>query len=154
MKTITPLHSRLSRKRPKEIVKLFQKPLYFNTISAGLPSPITDDSHNFIDLNNLLIRNKASTYYVHVTDYAMEGSRIYPGDILIIDKSIKPANDRILIASIGNDLYIRRVARHHNQSYSLKADNPSYPSLEITPASSITLWGIATFLIRSMKRNN
>ena len=69
-------------------------PLAFFTcrVEAGFPSPADDYLEGTLDLNEHLIRRPAATFFLRVSGDSMTGAGIYPGDILIVDRSLPPAD--------------------------------------------------------------
>ena len=63
--------------------------LYDQGVSAGNPQPPFGESAEEIDLNELLITNKIATVFCRVSGRSME-PHMRNGDILMVDKSIKP----------------------------------------------------------------
>ena len=60
-------------------------PFFQSLIQAGFPSPATDYMERVCDLNDLCIANAEATYFVRVMGDSMNGDRIEPGDVLIVD---------------------------------------------------------------------
>jgi DNA polymerase V len=73
-------------------------PLLQYRIPAGFPSPAENYSEKSLDINDYLVRNKASTYFFRVTGDSMIGTRIHDGDMLVVDRSIKPKHGHIVLA--------------------------------------------------------
>lgn len=74
----------------------FQQP---NGVSVhdGFPNPAADSSLQTIDLNSLLVRNGASTFFMQVAgnDWARQG--IFAGDLALIDRALQPKpNDPVV----------------------------------------------------------
>ena len=67
-------------------------------VSAGFPSPAADHAQERIDLNQQLIRNKAATYIFRVKGDSMTGAGIYEGDVLLVDRSMDPKHNHIVVA--------------------------------------------------------
>lgn len=65
-------------------------PFFSYYISAGFPSPADDYLEDRINLNSYLIQNPTSTYMMRVKGTSMQDANIHEGDILVIDKSLKP----------------------------------------------------------------
>jgi len=78
-------------------------PMFLDNISAGFPSPATDYMENKLDLNEHLIKHPAATFIVKASGFSMIDAGIHSGDLLIIDRSITPQNNNIVIASIFGD---------------------------------------------------
>ena len=75
-------------------------PVFLDKVSAGFPSPATDYMENKLDLNEYLIKHPAATFIVRTSGSSMTSASIYSGDLLIVDRSIVPKNNNIVIASI------------------------------------------------------
>ncbi len=73
-----------------------------STVPAGFPSPAADHTQERIDLNQQLIRNKDATYIFRVKGDSMIGIGIYEGDALLVDRSIDPKHNSIIIAQLNN----------------------------------------------------
>ena len=62
---------------------------YFTTkIQAGFPSPADDFMDNRLNINDFIIKNPISTYYVKVSGDSMIGAGIFSGDILVVEFKI------------------------------------------------------------------
>ncbi|MFN2369128.1 MAG: LexA family protein, partial [Desulfurivibrionaceae bacterium] len=84
------------------------RPLYAGGVSAGFPSPAEDYIEQHLDLNELLIRRPAATFFVRVNGDSMTGAGINHGDILIVDRSVEPAGGKIVIAVIDGEFTVKR----------------------------------------------
>ena len=74
-------------------------PYYLHKAGAGFPSPATDYIEEDIDLNMHLIRNVPATFIIRVQGKSMVDVGINDGDLLVVDKSLKPKNFSIVIAN-------------------------------------------------------
>ena len=71
---------------------------FFDTgISAGFPSPAEDFSEKRLSLDDVLIKNKEATFYARVSGQSMIGAGLDDNDLLVIDKSLEPTNNRIAV---------------------------------------------------------
>jgi len=122
-------------------------PLYACGVSAGFPSPADDYIGQQLDLNDLLIRNPASTFFVRVAGDSMTGVGINDKDILVVDRSLEPSNGRIIIAALNGELTVKRLLKT-DHSWKLVAENPNYPAIDITEDLSCVSWGVVTSVIR------
>src|SRR6186713_2454181 len=107
-------------------------PLFLALVAAGFPSPAEDWIEGALDLNQLLIKRPAATFYLTVKGDSMQGAGIFEGDILIVDRSMKPAHGKIVIASVQGDFTVKRLHKVGNV-LRLVPENPAYPSIEIHP---------------------
>ena len=78
-------------------------------ISAGFPSPALDFTQNRIDLNRELIKNPSSTFYGKVKGDSMTKVGIDNGDLLVIDRSLEPTNNKIAVCYIDGEFNVKRI---------------------------------------------
>ncbi len=129
--------------------KKILRPLIGMKIPAGFPSPAQEYIEDSLDLNEYLIPHPASTYFVRVEGESMINSGIYPDDIIIVDRSLEPTNNRIVIANLNGELTVKRL-KIMNDKYHLVPDNKDYPPLVIEDWMDMTIWGVATYVIHKL----
>lgn len=117
-------------------------------VSAGFPSPAEDYEENPIDLHTYLIRNKPSTFFVRVEGTAMQESHICAGDLLVIDTSLLPVHESIVVACIDGELLVRHFVLEHGKKF-LRADNVQIPHIQIDE-TEFSLFGVVTGVIRKI----
>ena len=124
-------------------------PAFFTSrVEAGFPSPADDYLEGTLDLNEHLIRRPAATFFLRVSGDSMTGAGIYPGDILIVDRSLTPADGRIVIAVVDGELTVKRLSRQHGR-IRLLPENPRYPPIEITAEQDLRVWGVVVHAVHS-----
>ena len=123
--------------------------LYLNSVCAGFPSPASDYLEGEIDLNRYLIKNPLATFIVKSQGNCMLQAGIHSGDLLIVDRSIKPKNNSIAIASIDGDLTVKRI-KISEKKFLLSSDNKDYGNVKINNESDIFIWGIVTKVIHNV----
>ena len=121
-------------------------PVFLDKISAGFPSPATDYMENKLDLNEHLIKRPAATFIVKASGSSMINADIHSGDLLIVDRSLSPKNNNIVIASIFGDLTVKKIKKK-NQSFFLVSANEDYPSIEVKEEMECFIWGVVTYVI-------
>ena len=125
------------------------RPLIGMKIPAGFPSPAQDYIEDTLDLNEYLVPRPASTYFVRVDGNSMINAGIYPDDILIVDRSLEPANNRVVIAYVDGELTVKRLKISRGK-YNLVPDNKDYPPIHIEDWMDMTIWGVATYVIHKL----
>ncbi len=118
-------------------------------IHAGFPSPAEDYTEPVLDLNRYVIKNPASTFYARISGDSMVGVGIQDGDIVVIDKSLEPANDQIAVCFIDGEFTLKRIHTENGRLF-LMPHNPNFPSIEITEENNFQVWGIVTYIIKKM----
>ena len=124
-------------------------PLFITAVQAGFPSPADDYIDRTLDLNELLIRHPAATFFIRAAGDSMKGAGITSGDILIVDRSEKPRSGSIIIAVIDGELTVKRLVKNGN-TVSLVPENPEYKTIEISPESGFEVWGVVIHVIHTV----
>ena len=122
-------------------------PYVISKVSAGFPSPADDYLEKNLSIDKLLIKNQASTFLIRVGGDSMINIGIYEGDILIIDRSLDAKNKDIVIASIFDELTVKRLIFDIQGNPQLKAENPLYSNIEIKNKEDLIIWGVVTSAI-------
>ncbi len=128
--------------------KRFRIPLLNDSVSAGFPSPADDYTEENIDLNEHLISNPFSTFFLRVKGDSMINAGIKDKDLIIVDKSLiaKPGN--IIIAMIDGEFTIKRLSIKNDELY-LKAENHNYPDFRFKNHIDVQIWGVVIYSIHS-----
>ena len=129
-----------------ELRTTHSSPLFASSISAGPPSPADSTIDQSIDLNEFLIKNPAATFFVRVEGTTMIDAGIHPGDILIVDKSLDPLPNNIVIAVVGGEFLVKRLITECGVKY-LAPDNPAFERIELGDSDQVEIWGVITYAI-------
>lgn len=125
-------------------------PLFIDKISAGFPSPAEGYLDKALDLNDLMIDNPPSTFFVRVEGDSMTGAGIYPGDMLIVNRAKEPTDGKIIIAVLDGELTVKRLRFMKNKTIQLEAENSAYQPIIVTSDRDFKIWGIVTGVVRSL----
>ncbi len=151
--TYTKMINFISRKESALLLPHIQQkqvvPLYGSLIPAGFPSPADDFLEKKIDLNEYMIRNKAATFLVRVKGESMSGAGICDGDILVVDRSVSPRDQHIIVGALDGEFTVKRLVQEKGRTF-LQAENPNYPTIEIKEGQEFTVWGVVTFAIHNL----
>ncbi|TKK68643.1 translesion error-prone DNA polymerase V autoproteolytic subunit [Ilyomonas limi] len=117
--------------------------------ATGFNAAADDYMERGIDLNEQLIKNKPATYFFRMHSDAMIDAGIYPGDILIVDRSLPTTSGKIIIAALDGELVVRRYQLIMNTT-SLLAENKRYGAIEISELTNFRTWGVVTYVIHTV----
>ena len=117
--------------------------------ATGFGAAADDYMERGIDLNEQLIRNKPATFFMKVSGTSMINAGIYDGDIVIVDRSIKPANGKIVIAVIDGEMLIRRYEQTMH-SLRLIPETPKLSPIDVSEFMDFKIWGVVICVIRSL----
>ncbi|MGJ8743880.1 LexA family protein [Polaribacter sp.] len=118
-------------------------------ISAGFPSPADDFGETRISLDDELIKNKDTTFYAKVRGQSMIGAGLDDNDLLVIDRSLEPANNKIAVCFLDGEFTVKRLRVGKNEIW-LQPENPNYPIIKITKENNFIIWGIVTNVIKKV----
>lgn len=116
-------------------------PLDAVKVSAGFPSPAADYEDKRLDINAYLIRNPVSTFFFPVQGDSMQGAEIFDGDILVVDRSVRPRHGHVVVAFVNGERLVKRLYRRAGR-VALVAENPVYPTLDIQDGMELEVWGV------------
>ena len=121
-------------------------------VRAGFPSPAQDYTTEAIDLNKEWVRHPSSTFYARCVGDSMKESGIDDGDLLVIDKSLEPAEGDIVVAYVDGEFTLKRIhIEPTHKSLILLPSNSDYQPIKITEENHFIIWGIVTYNIKRHK---
>jgi len=123
---------------------------FFDTgISAGFPSPAEDFKEQRLSLDEELVRNKEATFYARVSGQSMIGAGLDDNDLLVIDRSLEPENNKIAVCFLDGEFTVKRLRVTKDEVW-LQPENPNYPIINITEDNNFLIWGIVTNVIKKV----
>jgi DNA polymerase V len=117
--------------------------------ATGFGAAADDYSERGIDLNEQLVRNKPATYFFRMKGDAMREAGIFDGDVLIVDRSIKLSNGKVIVAILNGELLVRRYHQNFSSAF-LIPENNRYKPINLSEFSDFSLWGVVTYVIHSL----
>ena len=124
--------------------------VYFDTgISAGFPSPAEDFKQERLSLDNELIKNKEATFFARVSGQSMIDAGLSDNDLLVIDRSLSPAHNKIAICFLDGGFTVKRLKVEKDEVW-LQPENKNYQPIKITEENDFVIWGIVTNVIKKV----
>lgn len=120
------------------------------TVPAGFPSPAADYLEEEIDFNQYLKPRPSATFIIRVKGDSMIDAHIPDDALLIVDKSLKPANNSIIIAVVDNEFTVKRLIKNSSGLRLMPANN-KYKPIPITEDMDFRVWGVVTQIIINAK---
>ena len=118
-------------------------------ISAGFPSPAGDFKQERISLDKELIKNKEATFFARVSGESMVNAGLEDGDLIVIDRSLEPTNNKIAVCFIDGEFTVKRLKVKKNKIW-LKPENTNYKAIEVKEDNELIIWGIVTNVIKKL----
>ena len=142
------------------------------SVVAGFPSPAEQYQEPPLDLNELLVKRPAATFFVRVQGDSMIGAGIHDGDLLVVDRSLRPADGDVIIASVDGDFTVKTLRLGNgergmgngergmgngergmgNGEVRLVAANPNYPDIVLKSGQEMDYFGNVTACIHQFKK--
>lgn len=126
-----------------------QIPYINEGVSAGFPSPAADFMETCIDLNKELSENPLATFYIKVKGNSMIEAGINDKDVLVVDRSLEPQNNKIAICCIDGEFTVKRIQVEKDCLY-LMPENPNYEPIKVTEENQLIIWGMVTYVIKKV----
>lgn len=118
-------------------------------IKAGFPSPAIDFEDEKISLDKFLVKNHLATFYAKADGNSMTGAGIDDGDIMVIDRSLEPKANKIAVCCIDGEFTVKRIKIEKDGLY-LMPENIDFEPIKITESNQFIVWGIVTYVIKSV----
>lgn len=131
---------------PKKNTKL---PFFLTPVSAGFPSPATEEIASKLDLNEYLIKHPVATFFVRVKGSSMKNAGIFEDDLLIVDRSLTARAGDIILAVLEGEFTLKRFYKKGSKYY-LKPENDAYKMIELTKDLDFQVWGVVTKVIKEL----
>ena len=127
-------------------------PLFASKISAGFPSPAQDYVEQTLELNELCIKRPSATFFVRVDGDSMIDVGIFSNDILVVDRSIKPAHGDVVVAQVNGEFTVKELCLR--PKLMLVPRNKSYEPISFADDSELQIFGVVTNVLRQMNRSS
>ena len=121
-------------------------PLFADPCAAGFPSPAQDYLEKELDLNELCIRRRASTFFVRASGSSMQDLGLFDGDVMVVDRAEEASHGDIVVAEVNGEFTVKRLQLHPrlallpmNQAYAV-----IYPE-------ELQLLGVVTWFFNSTR---
>jgi DNA polymerase V len=117
--------------------------------ATGFGAAADDYAERGIDLNEQLIKNKPATFFFRMKGDAMVNTGIFENDVLIVDRSLKLANGKVIVAILNGELLVRRFHKNFSSAF-LIPENDRYKPINLAEFSDFALWGVVTYVIHQL----
>jgi DNA polymerase V len=126
-------------------------PLIYSGVQAGFPSPADDHIDARLDLNEYLIQHPAATFFVRAIGDSMLGAGIHSGDLLVVDRALRPTDGRVVVAVVDGECTVKTYRQDgpHGRPW-LEAANPAYAPIRLLTGQELRVWGVVTSVVHAL----
>ncbi|WP_338877513.1 S24 family peptidase (plasmid) [Spirosoma sp. SC4-14] len=129
------------------VVRRLLLPFFSSYVHAGTFSPATDHIEKVCDLNDLVIRNKDTTYFVRAIGDCMVDDGLWEGDIMIVDRSIEHYEGQIVVVWLDGEYIVRRYHKPDELVVLMPASKFHQP-IYVQPSDNFKLFGVVSFWLK------
>ncbi|CCP17204.1 MULTISPECIES: LexA family protein [Stenotrophomonas] len=122
--------------------------------TCGFPSPAEDfyGSQDVLDINQRVVRNPVATFYVEAdTGTSMVEFGIFPGDTLVVDRSLTARHGDIVMVCWEGGFTVKQL-RLRAGRYELHSGNPANAPIVVPEDVELDVWGVVTWSFRKQWR--
>lgn len=116
-------------------------------VRAGFPSPAEDLAVSRLDIATLLVKHPQATFLLRVAGPSMREEGIEDGDLVLVDRAIRPRHGHIVVAILESELTIKKLYQMGG-IIKLKAGNPTFPDIVPKEAETLEIFGVVTNSIK------
>lgn len=127
-------------------------PVAGTAVQAGFPSPADDFAVERLDLTNILVTHPQATFLVRVRGDSMREAGIFDGDLLVVDRAIKPAHGDVVLAVVDAEFTCKTLWLRQGRM-KLVAANPTFPEIVPKDGQSVEIWGVVTASIKRFQED-
>ena len=126
-------------------------PLLARPVRAGFPSPADDFAEEEIDLQRLLVANRAATFLVRVAGDSMVGEGMFDGDLAVVDRSLVSRDGDVVVVDVDGERSFKVWARRDG-GVTLSFANPRYPAFQLDQDAHVEIWGVVSGSVNPRRR--
>jgi len=136
--------------RSSEFAQL-EIPLFLDAVPAGFPSPASDYCERKLDLNELCIKKPAATYFVRAQGDSMIDAGIFPGDVLVVDRSLTAQHGDVVIATFEGELTVKKLET--TPVIRLVPMNKHHAPIVVPETAELEIFGVVTTTIHCLRKS-
>ncbi|MBI2627374.1 repressor LexA [Candidatus Nomurabacteria bacterium] len=114
-------------------------------VTAGLPATVEEELADTVNLDDLLIEKKASTYMLEVDGDSMIDAHIEKGDMVLVERANQAKDGQIVIAEVDGE-FTMKYFRQAGGKVWLEPANKNYQP--IYPEHSLNINAVVKAVIR------
>ena len=128
-------------------------PIHAVPVALGFPSPAEDFEDDCIDLNRLLVRNPPATFFYRARGWSMLQAGICDGDVLIVDRSVRPQDGDVVIAMWDGNAPVCKVLQAAEGRIELHSRSPGIKPIVLSPESEVEVFAVVG-VVRQVHRSH
>jgi DNA polymerase V len=146
-----PVRMQLTLVKSASLGKGQRAQLIDTTVQAGFPTPAEELGSQDLSLDELLIKRPPATFFMRVQGESMRDAGIFNGDLLVVDRSLEPKLNDIVVAYVDGDFTLKRLQEKTHDKIVLAPENSLYEPIVITGDQEAMIWGVVTSVVHQFR---
>lgn len=121
-------------------------PLFLHSANDESDADLTGPAA--LDLGAHLVRRPRASGYTYANDDSMQAFGVNDGDLLIVDRSIKPQDGDLVIARLEQDILCRSLDMRES---CLRAGADGIAPIRLNEQVEVVIEGVVTFSVRQQR---
>jgi len=130
-----------------DFMESLSKPIF--QANCGLFGISDDYIEKYQSLDERFIKNKSSTFFFEATGDSMEPV-VFPGDVLIVDRSVNWTQGKIVIAYLDGQFFCKRLLKSP-KGIILRSENKLHRDILVTEEMDFLVWGVVVAQARDLR---
>lgn len=124
-------------------------PIAFSSVQAGFPSPADDYLEGRLNIHKHLVKKPTSTVFIHAPDDSMIEFGIFQNDLLIVDQSLKPTHNKMVVVDIEGERLVRLFVEKKGRGFlAVGKERPVFTEMDTD--RGVVIIGVATYVIHNL----
>lgn len=128
-----------------------KRPLFVSEVVCGFPSPADDFVEKYLDPEELYFQHPEATYFLRVAGDSMQDAGIFENDFLVIDTSLTPKDNDIVVACINGEFTCKYFHKTGEKILLIPA-NRKYKTIYINPSMDFEIYGVVTWVLAKKRK--
>lgn len=103
-----------------------------------------------LDLIERLITHPQATYLMRVRGLSMVDAGIFDGDVVVIDRAIKPRSRHIVVAVVDGEFTVKQLVMRAGR-VRLKAANTTFADIVPKDGQTVEVWGVVKAALKEFR---
>lgn len=125
-------------------------PVAGGSVRGGFPSPAEEFLVERLDLASILVSHPQATFFVRLRGESMAPAGLFDGDLLVVDRALKPVHQDVVIAVVDGDFTCKSLWLKGGRM-KLQAANPTFPDIVPVEGQVVEIWGVVTASIKQFR---
>lgn len=104
-----------------------------------------------LDLYDRVVQHPQATFFFTAAGHSMIDAGIADGDLLVVDRALKPVNHDIVVAIVDGEFTVKYLQLRAGR-LRLKAANATFPDIIPRDGQTVEVWGVVTACVKEFRK--